>query len=175
MSLRRKREKFQQLTEFDWGRTIGLQEGGFSYRAIVARLQRNSSTAMRVLKKWNDEHRTTRKTGSGQRKVTSACDDRNLLSLGVNYSIASFSHFLARWSTVTGVLISASSIRRCLWTGRRGAFIQDPPHGEPSIDASAMGLWIQSVISWLAPSCLFRWITFQLVEPCWLHLCYTLC
>ncbi|GFU36393.1 transposable element Tcb2 transposase [Trichonephila clavipes] len=61
---RRNQETFQQLK----GRIIGLREGGFSYRAIGARVQRNSSAVMRIWKQWTDEHRTTRKTGSGRRK-----------------------------------------------------------------------------------------------------------
>ncbi|GFS76919.1 uncharacterized protein TNCV_3756011 [Trichonephila clavipes] len=81
---RRNKEKFQQLTEFEWGRIIGLREGGFSYHAKGARVQRNSSTVIRVWKQWTDEHQTTQKTGSGRRKVTSECDDRHLLRLAVN-------------------------------------------------------------------------------------------
>ncbi|PRD18897.1 UNVERIFIED_CONTAM: hypothetical protein NCL1_59099 [Trichonephila clavipes] len=61
MPPRRNKEKFQQLTEFERRRTIGLQEGRFSYCAIGARGQRNSTTVMRVWKQWTDEHRTTRK------------------------------------------------------------------------------------------------------------------
>ncbi|GFX97702.1 uncharacterized protein TNCV_3065891 [Trichonephila clavipes] len=54
MPTRRNKEKFQQLTEFERGRIIGLREGEFSYRAIGARMQRNSSTVMRVWKQWTD-------------------------------------------------------------------------------------------------------------------------
>ncbi|GFY19311.1 uncharacterized protein TNCV_4126981 [Trichonephila clavipes] len=67
----RNKEKLQQLTEFERGRIIGFREGGFSYRAIGARAQRNRSTVMRVWKQWTDEHQTTRKTHSGRRKETS--------------------------------------------------------------------------------------------------------
>ncbi|GFW55034.1 uncharacterized protein TNCV_2786491 [Trichonephila clavipes] len=49
MPQRSKKEKFQQM-EFERGRIIGLREGGFSNHAIRARVQRNSSTMMRV---WN--------------------------------------------------------------------------------------------------------------------------
>ncbi|GFT62858.1 uncharacterized protein TNCV_1606841 [Trichonephila clavipes] len=85
MPPRRNKEKFQQLTEFERGRIIGLREGGFLlYHAIGARVQRNSSTLMRVWNQWTDEHRTTRKTGSGRRKVTSGRDDRHLLHMTVN-------------------------------------------------------------------------------------------
>ncbi|GFT34044.1 transposable element Tcb2 transposase [Trichonephila clavipes] len=69
---------------------------------------------MRVWKQWIDEHRTTRKTGSGRRKVTSVCDDRHLLHMVVNDRTVSSRQLAARWSTATGVLISTSSIRRRL-------------------------------------------------------------
>ncbi|GFX84585.1 uncharacterized protein TNCV_723931 [Trichonephila clavipes] len=64
---RRNKEKFQDLMEFERERIIGIREGGFSYHAIGARVQRNSSTVMRVWKQLTDEHRTTQKTGSGRR------------------------------------------------------------------------------------------------------------
>ncbi|GFU28606.1 transposable element Tcb1 transposase [Trichonephila clavipes] len=47
-------ENFQQLTEFERGRTIGLREGRFFYRIIGARVQSNSSAVMRVWTQWND-------------------------------------------------------------------------------------------------------------------------
>ncbi|PRD27567.1 UNVERIFIED_CONTAM: hypothetical protein NCL1_35007 [Trichonephila clavipes] len=81
---RRNKEKFQQLTEFERVKIVGLREGGFSYHVIGARVQWNSSTVMRVWKQWTDEHRATRKTGSARRKVTSARDDRHLLHVAVN-------------------------------------------------------------------------------------------
>ncbi|GFS76940.1 uncharacterized protein TNCV_3756171 [Trichonephila clavipes] len=84
MPPRRNKEKFQRLTKLEQGKIIGLQEGGFSYRAIGARVQRNSSTVMRVWEQWTDEHQITRKTGNGRRKVTSARDDRHLLCMAVN-------------------------------------------------------------------------------------------
>ncbi|GFV29985.1 hypothetical protein TNCV_3100621 [Trichonephila clavipes] len=45
----RNREKFQQLTGFEWGMIIGLREGGFSYRAIGARVQRNSYASLEAV------------------------------------------------------------------------------------------------------------------------------
>ncbi|GFW12050.1 transposable element Tcb2 transposase [Trichonephila clavipes] len=69
---------------------------------------------MRVWKQWTDEHRTSRKTGSGRRKVTSARDDRHMLSMEVNDRKACSRQLAARLSTATGVLMSASSIRRRL-------------------------------------------------------------
>ncbi|GFV04498.1 transposable element Tcb2 transposase [Trichonephila clavipes] len=82
--------------------------------AIGVRVPRNSSTVMRVWKQWTNEHQTARKTDSGRRKETSACDDRRLLRMAMNDRTASCRKLTARWSTATGVLISASSIRQCL-------------------------------------------------------------
>ncbi|GFW15213.1 transposable element Tc3 transposase [Trichonephila clavipes] len=67
-----------------------------------------------VWKQWTDEYQTTRKTGSGRRKVTSARDDRHLLRMAMNDYTASSRQLAARCSTATGVLMSASSIRRRL-------------------------------------------------------------
>ncbi|GFS79932.1 uncharacterized protein TNCV_750761 [Trichonephila clavipes] len=72
MNSRRNKEKFEQLTEFKRGSLFGLREGGFSYLAIGAHVQRNSSIVIRVWKQWIDEHQTTRKTGRGRRKQDKA-------------------------------------------------------------------------------------------------------
>ncbi|GFW00634.1 transposable element Tc1 transposase [Trichonephila clavipes] len=111
---RRNKEKLQQLTEFERGRIIDLPDEGFYYRAIRARVQRNSSPVIRVWKQWTDDHRTTRKTGSGRRKVTSARNNRDLLRMVVKDRIASSRQLTARWSPATDVLMSASSIREHL-------------------------------------------------------------
>ncbi|GFV72233.1 transposable element Tc1 transposase [Trichonephila clavipes] len=44
---------------------------------------------MLISKQWTDEHQTTEKTGSGRRKVTSACDNGHLLRVALNDRIAS--------------------------------------------------------------------------------------
>ncbi|GFW64128.1 HTH_Tnp_Tc3_2 domain-containing protein [Trichonephila clavipes] len=46
MPLRRRRSHYQQLTEFERGRVIGLREGGFSYRDIAERISWNVSTVI---------------------------------------------------------------------------------------------------------------------------------
>ncbi|GFW63589.1 transposable element Tcb2 transposase [Trichonephila clavipes] len=58
---------------------------------------------MQVLKQWTAEHRTTRKTGSGRRRVKLAHDDRHLLRMALNDRTASSRRWLAaRWSTAIG-------------------------------------------------------------------------
>ncbi|GFU61025.1 transposable element Tc1 transposase [Trichonephila clavipes] len=98
-----KRASVSKITDF--------REEGFSFPAIRVRVQRNSTPVIRVQKQWTKEHRTTRKTGRGRRKGTSMPDERNLLLMVVNDRSVSSRQLTARWSTATGVLMSASSIR----------------------------------------------------------------
>ncbi|GFT77522.1 uncharacterized protein TNCV_304461 [Trichonephila clavipes] len=69
---------------------------------------------MRVREQWTDKHRATRKAGSGQRKFTSARDERHLLRIEVNDRPAYSRQLAARWSTAMGILMSTSSICECL-------------------------------------------------------------
>ena len=107
MPPRRRKEIFKQLTVFVQDRIIGLQEEGFSYHAIAACAQRNSSKVTRVWKQWR-----TRETGRGRRKVTSALDDRRLIRMAVNDRTVFSMQLATCWSTVTSVLMWASWIRR---------------------------------------------------------------
>ncbi|GFX58055.1 transposable element Tc1 transposase [Trichonephila clavipes] len=114
MPRRRKGAKFEQISEFERGKIVDLREAGLSYRAVAARVQRNSSTLMRVSKQWTDEGRTARKSGSGPRNVTSAPDDRRLVRMAQTDCTASSRKLAAQWSTATGVSLCASSIQRRL-------------------------------------------------------------
>ncbi|GFW77059.1 transposable element Tcb2 transposase [Trichonephila clavipes] len=72
---------------------------------------------MRVWKQWTDEHRTTRKAVSVQRKVTSVRDNRHLLRMAVNDRTASSRQLAVPWFTATGVVSSICS--RLLHSGLR--------------------------------------------------------
>ncbi|GFU47847.1 transposable element Tc1 transposase [Trichonephila clavipes] len=114
MPRRRKGAKFEQISEFERGKIVGLREAGLSYRAVAARVQRNISTIMRVSKQWTDEGWTARKSGSGPRNATSAPDDRRLVRMAQMDRTASSRQLAAQWSTATGVSLCASSIQRRL-------------------------------------------------------------
>ncbi|GFW44209.1 transposable element Tc1 transposase [Trichonephila clavipes] len=96
------------------GRIVGLREAGLSYRAVAARVKRNSSTVMRVSKQWTDEGRTARKSVSGPRNVTSAREDIRLMRMAQTDRTAFSRQLAAEWSTATRVSLCASSIRRSL-------------------------------------------------------------
>ncbi|GFU27996.1 transposable element Tc1 transposase [Trichonephila clavipes] len=114
MPCRRKGAKFEQISEFERDKIVGLREAGLSYRAVAARVQRNSSTIMRVSKQWTDEGRTARKSVSGPRNVTSAREDRRLVRMAQTDRTAFSRQLAAQWSTATRVSLCASSIRRRL-------------------------------------------------------------
>ncbi|GFU05318.1 transposable element Tc1 transposase [Trichonephila clavipes] len=144
MPCRRKGAKFEQISEFERGKIVGLREAGLSYRAVAARVQRISSTIMRVSKQWTDEGRTARKSGCGPRNVTSAHGDRRLVRTAQTNRTASSRQLAAQGPTVTGVSLCASSIqRRLLQRGlhARIPFIQDSSHAKPSPPAATMGQW----------------------------------
>ncbi|GFV38283.1 transposable element Tc1 transposase [Trichonephila clavipes] len=115
MPPRRNKEKYQQLTEFERRRIISLRERGFSYRTIGARVQRNSSTVT-VWKQWTDEHRKTRKTSSGRRKVTSALNNRHLLRMAVNVRTTSSRQIPSR-QTINGCVCNGlmSRVWQAYW------------------------------------------------------------
>ena len=105
MAPRRIMEKFEQLTESERLSILDLREGGFFNRAIAVRVQRNSSTMMRVWEQWIDEHRTSRKSGNGRRKLTSSGEDQHLCS-----RTTSSRKLAVRRSTAKSKLLSVSSI-----------------------------------------------------------------
>ncbi|GFX41022.1 uncharacterized protein TNCV_2217201 [Trichonephila clavipes] len=79
---------------------------------------------MRVWKQWTDEHRTTRKTARGRRKLTSACDDRHLLCIAVNDRTASAKQ-LVYYYRCSYVIFVNSSMSAAPSIACKGAFIQD--------------------------------------------------
>ncbi|GFW11321.1 transposable element Tcb2 transposase [Trichonephila clavipes] len=136
MPCRRKGAKFEQISEFERGKIVGLREPGLSYRAVAARVQRNISTIMRVSKQWTDEGRTARKSGSGPRNVTSAPDDRRLVRMAQTDHTASSRQLATQWSTDTGFLLR-KTIATCGYNepmcigageliGSRSSFLTNP-------------------------------------------------
>ncbi|GBM75265.1 hypothetical protein AVEN_214586-1 [Araneus ventricosus] len=78
MPLRRRRSHYQQLTEFERGRVVGLREGGFSFRDIAERLGRNVSTVHDCWQQWSKEGTASRTPGSGRPRGTTEREDRRV-------------------------------------------------------------------------------------------------
>ncbi|GFT76895.1 transposable element Tcb1 transposase [Trichonephila clavipes] len=76
MPLRRNRRQYEQLTDFDRGRIIGLREAGWSNRRIGRHLGRNDMVNARCWQQWITEGRVYRRRGSGRPRNTNDREDR---------------------------------------------------------------------------------------------------
>ncbi|GFU25581.1 transposable element Tcb1 transposase [Trichonephila clavipes] len=76
MPLRRNRRQYEQLTDFDRGRIIGLREAGWSNRRIGRPLGRSDMVVARCWQQWITEGRVYRRGGSGRPRNTNDREDR---------------------------------------------------------------------------------------------------
>ncbi|GFW11649.1 HTH_Tnp_Tc3_2 domain-containing protein [Trichonephila clavipes] len=76
MPLRRNRRQYEQLTDFDRGRIIGLREAGWSNRRIGRHLGRSDMVVARCWQQWITECRVYRRGGSGRHRNTNDREDR---------------------------------------------------------------------------------------------------
>ncbi|GFX18413.1 transposable element Tcb2 transposase [Trichonephila clavipes] len=76
MSLRRNRRQYEQLTDFDRGRIIGLSEAGWSNRRIGRHLGRSDMVVARCWQQLITEGRVYRRGGSGRPRNTNDREDR---------------------------------------------------------------------------------------------------
>ncbi|GFW65073.1 HTH_38 domain-containing protein [Trichonephila clavipes] len=73
---RRNRRQYEQLTDFDRGRIIGLREAGWSNRRIGRHLGRSDMVVARCWQQWITEGRVYRRGGSGRPRNTNDREDR---------------------------------------------------------------------------------------------------
>ncbi|GFX57380.1 transposable element Tc1 transposase [Trichonephila clavipes] len=76
MPLRRNRRQYEQLTDFDRGRIIGLREAGWSNRRIGRPLGRSDMVVARCWQQWITEGRVYHRGGSGRPRNTNDREDR---------------------------------------------------------------------------------------------------
>ncbi|GFX42856.1 HTH_Tnp_Tc3_2 domain-containing protein [Trichonephila clavipes] len=76
MPLRRNRRQYEQLTDFDRGRIIGLREAGWSNRRIGRHLGQSDMVVARCWQQWITEGRVYRRGGSGRPRNTNDHEDR---------------------------------------------------------------------------------------------------
>ncbi|GFX72045.1 transposable element Tcb2 transposase [Trichonephila clavipes] len=82
MPLRRNRRQYEQLTDFDRGRIIGLREAGWSNRRIGRHLGRSDMVVARCWQQWITECRVYRRGGSGRPRNTNDREDRAIRRSG---------------------------------------------------------------------------------------------
>ncbi|GFX49393.1 transposable element Tcb2 transposase [Trichonephila clavipes] len=76
MPLRRNRRQYEQLTDFDRSRIIGLREAGWSNRRIGRHLGRSDMVVARCWQQWITEGRVYPRGGSGRPRNTNDREDR---------------------------------------------------------------------------------------------------
>lgn len=75
---RRRRVHFQQLSDFERGRLVGLREAGWSYRRIAEQIGREVSVVVRWWRRWSEQHCHTRRRGTGAHRRTDERTDRRV-------------------------------------------------------------------------------------------------
>ncbi|GBN79086.1 hypothetical protein AVEN_110601-1 [Araneus ventricosus] len=93
MPLRRRRSHYQQLTEFERGRVVGLREGGFSFRDIAERLGRNVFTVHDCWQQWSRECTASRRLGFGRPRDTTEKEYCRVRRMAVAHGAASAQKF----------------------------------------------------------------------------------
>ncbi|GBM09106.1 hypothetical protein AVEN_5289-1 [Araneus ventricosus] len=110
MPLRRRRSHYEQLTEFERGRVIGLREGGFSFRDIAERLGQNVSTVHDCWVRWSRDGTASRRPGSGRPRGTTEREDRRIRRTAVSHRTASAAEIRA----AVGTTVTQRTVRNRL-------------------------------------------------------------
>ncbi|GFU87197.1 uncharacterized protein TNCV_1059091 [Trichonephila clavipes] len=106
MHLRRNRRQYEQLTDFDRGRIIGLREAGWSNRRIGRHLGRSDMVVARCWQQWITEGRVYRRGGSGRPRNTNDREDRAIRRVATSApttSLASIQRHLPPFQTSSAI------------------------------------------------------------------------
>ncbi|GFW72233.1 transposable element Tcb2 transposase [Trichonephila clavipes] len=79
MPLRHFRRQYEQLSQFERGRTIGMMEAGWSVRRVARQLGHSDCVVRRCWYLWIREMSFTRKPGSGYPRQTSRREDCHIV------------------------------------------------------------------------------------------------
>ncbi|GFV11736.1 transposable element Tcb1 transposase [Trichonephila clavipes] len=83
MSRRKQRSAFNQVSEFDTGRTVACRDCVLSFREIGSRVGRNQTTVMRICDHQMQEGRTDRHGRSHPLQCTTSREDRQIVRMEV--------------------------------------------------------------------------------------------
>ncbi|GFX01651.1 transposable element Tcb2 transposase [Trichonephila clavipes] len=79
MPLRRFCRQYEQLSQFERGRIIGMMEAGWSARRVAYQLGRSDCVVRKCLDQWIREMSFTRRPGSGRPRQTSHQEDCHIV------------------------------------------------------------------------------------------------
>ncbi|GFU95098.1 transposable element Tcb1 transposase [Trichonephila clavipes] len=163
MPLRRNRRQYEQLTDFDRGRIIGLREAGWSNRRIGRHLGRSDMVVARCWQQWIAEGRVYRRGGAIKRnhkettdrswleEPTSAKIPLTHIIGSVDWIFADLGQSVTDWRRVifsdeSRFSLSADDHRTRVWrrTGQRS----DPAFIVERLTAISQGVTVWGAISW---------------------------
>ncbi|GFX19479.1 transposable element Tcb2 transposase [Trichonephila clavipes] len=116
MPLRRFRRQYEQLSQFERGRIIGMMEDGWSARRVSHQLG-HSDCVVRCRDQWIREMSFTRRPGSGHPRRTSHPEDRHIVRNARVQPTASLAAIQAQAAPSLRVPVSSRTIRRRLAEG----------------------------------------------------------
>ncbi|GFT31440.1 transposable element Tcb1 transposase [Trichonephila clavipes] len=114
MPLRRNRRQYEQLTNFDRGRIIGLREAGWSNRRIGRHLGRSDMVVARCWQQWITEGRVYRRGGSGRPRNTNDREDRAIRRVATSAPTTSLASIQRHLPPSRHAVPSRETIRRRL-------------------------------------------------------------
>ncbi|GFY02233.1 transposable element Tcb2 transposase [Trichonephila clavipes] len=120
MPLRRFRRLYEQLSQFERGRIIGMMEAGWSARQVARQLGSFDCVERRCWVQWIREMSFTR-PGSGHPRQTSHREDRHFARNARVQATASSGAIQAQVAPSLGVPVSSRTIRRRLAKGHLGS------------------------------------------------------
>ncbi|GFV84330.1 transposable element Tc1 transposase [Trichonephila clavipes] len=113
MPLRRNRRQYEQLTDFDRGRIIGLREAGWSNRRIGRHLGRSDMVVARCWQQWITEGRVYRRGGSGRPRNTNDREDRAIRRVATSAPTTSLASIQRHLPPSRHPVPSRETIRQC--------------------------------------------------------------
>ncbi|GFV90491.1 transposable element Tcb2 transposase [Trichonephila clavipes] len=121
MPLRRFRRQYEQLSQFERGRIIGMMETGWSARRIARPLGCSDCVVRRCWDQWTREMLFTRRPDSGRPRQTSRREDRHIVRNARVQPTASSPAFQAHVAPSLEAPVSSQTIRRHLAEGPLGS------------------------------------------------------
>lgn len=112
----RRRQVYQQLSEFDRGRIVGLREAGFSFREIANRLGRHQSTIMRAYQARSENGVERRRRGTGTQRRTNERQDRRLRLMALRDRFSTTRSIADQWLGEEGRPIGLRTVYRRIRT-----------------------------------------------------------
>ncbi|GFS84397.1 transposable element Tcb2 transposase [Trichonephila clavipes] len=117
MPLRRFRRQYEQLSQFERGRILGMMEARGSVRRVARQLGRSDCVVRRCWDQGIREMSFTRRPGSGRPRQTSRREDHHIVRSARVQQTASSAAIQARVAPSLGAPLSSRTLRRHLAEG----------------------------------------------------------